>query len=186
MFNAARAAQIAAFFAHKQGGVINVMKLMKLMYLADREALDQYGEPITYDHMVSLDHGPILSQTLNLINGGVRQEVLAQWEEWISDRSNYDVRSKRHHITREQLDQLSDVDMEVLETTWGTFGAMDQWALSDFTHKHCKEWVDPHGSSRPIAEMDVLLALGKPQEQASALAQRIQAERELDSIFAQL
>lgn len=185
MFNTARAAQIAAFFAHKQGGVINVMKLVKLMYLADREALDQLGEPLTYDRMVSLDNGPILSQTLNLINGDFDPSILATWEEWISDRANHDVRLKRH-VSREQLDQLSNMDLEILETTWAKFGSMNQWMLSKFTHEHCKEWVDPEGSSRQISELDVLLALGRPRDQAEALAKKIRAERDIDALFTQL
>lgn len=42
-----RAAQTAAFFICRAGGAIEVLKLMKLMYLAERESLARYGEPIT-------------------------------------------------------------------------------------------------------------------------------------------
>jgi uncharacterized phage-associated protein len=57
---------MAAFFAKKEGDVIPVLKLTKLLYLADREALARYGEPITYDLPVSMEHGPVLSRALNL------------------------------------------------------------------------------------------------------------------------
>ena len=37
------------------------------MYLAERESLARYGEPITGDVLVSMKHGPVLSKTLDHI-----------------------------------------------------------------------------------------------------------------------
>ena len=45
-YSARKAAQVAAFFAIKEGGAINVLKLAKLLYLSDREHLSQYDFPI--------------------------------------------------------------------------------------------------------------------------------------------
>ena len=39
-FNERKAAQMAAFFLHQGGGKLEVLKLMKLLYLADRQAMD--------------------------------------------------------------------------------------------------------------------------------------------------
>ena len=178
-------AQIAAFFAHREGGVINIMKLVKLMYLADREGLKRYGTPVSFDRMVSLDNGPVLSQTLNLINGDVSRDAAAIWEAWISDRSNHRVRLQREFAV-EKLDQLSDADLDVLETVWRQFGDMNQWDLSEYTHRNCPEWKFPEGSSLPINEVDVLQAVGTPREEAEILAARIKAERDLDRALARL
>jgi Protein of unknown function (DUF4065) len=60
-FNVKKAAQVAAFFALKQGGQIHVLKLTKLVYLSDREFMDRYDIPITGDKLVSMDHGPVNS-----------------------------------------------------------------------------------------------------------------------------
>ena len=49
MNTTAKISQMAAFFTQQQGGVINVMKLIKLMYLSDRESMRLYGEPISFD-----------------------------------------------------------------------------------------------------------------------------------------
>jgi uncharacterized phage-associated protein len=43
-------------------------KLCKLLFLADRAHLVRYGRPITGDLLCALEHGPILSQALNLLN----------------------------------------------------------------------------------------------------------------------
>jgi len=53
---------------------MNYLKLMKLLYLADRESMRRNGRPISGDRYVSMDHGPVLSQTLNLINGARKFE----------------------------------------------------------------------------------------------------------------
>ena len=183
MYSPRRVAQMAAFFGQKQGGVINILKLTKLLYLADRESLTRYGHPITYDRPVSMPNGPVLSRTLDLTNGFVDGAAEAQWDEWMNAREHHDVAVKRQ-FSRGDLDELSDADLEVLDAVWRQFGAMDQWTLRDWTHDHCPEWTDPMGSSTPIDEAAWLRAVGIPDEQAELLATEIRAEGELDALFA--
>ena len=47
MFNEQKAAQIAAWFLGKAGGTMPHLKLMKLMYLAERESMAKHGFPMT-------------------------------------------------------------------------------------------------------------------------------------------
>jgi hypothetical protein len=63
-----KAAQAAALLLQRAGGTMNHMKLIKLLYLADRRALVQWGRPITFDYYVSMPHGPVLSFTLDRLN----------------------------------------------------------------------------------------------------------------------
>lgn len=175
---------MAAFFARNEGDGIPVLKLVKLLYLADREALARYGEPITYDIPVSMDQGPALSRVLNLVNGDVNGPSAAQWDEWMSRRQGYGVAVKRQ-FSRDDLDELSDADIEVLEIVWHKFGHMDEWTLGDWTHQNCQEWTDPDGSSLRIDEADRLRAVGIPADQANMLADEIRAQRYLDRHFAQ-
>ena len=68
-FNEAKATQAAACLLKLRGGQMSYLKLVKLLYLADREALLRWDRPITTDRYVSMDNGPVLSRVLNLING---------------------------------------------------------------------------------------------------------------------
>jgi uncharacterized phage-associated protein len=68
-FNRRKAAQVAAFFARAEGGRINVLKLVKLIYLADREFVLRHGEPMLDDRWVSMPHGPVNSGTYDMIQG---------------------------------------------------------------------------------------------------------------------
>ncbi|GMQ79087.1 MAG: Panacea domain-containing protein [Anaerolineae bacterium] len=184
MFNEQKAAQMAAFFLGRRGGAMSHLKLMKLLYLADREAMRQFEFPISGDHMVSMPHGPVLSMTLNYMDGNIESSP-GGWEEWISAKENHEL-SLRQPVQREALDELSDADIDILETVWTQFGHMSRWEIRDYTHDNCPEWSDPNGSSKPISPKDVFLALGRSSDVAEELDADIEAERSLNRLFAQV
>ncbi len=65
-FNERKATQAAAHLLKLRGGEMSFMKLINLLYLADRSALLQWVRPITTDSYVSMDRGPVLSRVLDL------------------------------------------------------------------------------------------------------------------------
>ena len=50
-------------------GAIDVLKVIKMLYLADRRALVEWHRPITGDQFWSLANGPVVSRTYDLIRG---------------------------------------------------------------------------------------------------------------------
>ena len=184
MFNDRKVAQMAAFLLWKSGTRMAHLKLMKLLYLADRGAMERYGVPISGDRIVAMPHGPVLTMTLNLMDGDVESSPNG-WDSLISDKENHEL-SLKHPVTRDDLDELSQADIDVLESVWAQFGHMDKWAIRNYTHNHCPEWTDPNGSSVPISYENVFRALGRPEKVAVELGARIEAERTLDKIFAAL
>src|SRR5688500_6404126 len=88
LYDERRTAQAAAYFLHRAGGQLPVIKLVKLMYLAERLSLFRYGEPITGDKLVSMPNGPVLSRTYDHINGAL-PSVEGGWETWITDRAGH-------------------------------------------------------------------------------------------------
>jgi len=183
MFKHRKVAQIAAVFAKNEGGAINLLKLIKLMYLADRQSFARYGLPISFDRYVSMNHGPVLSRTYDLINGDIEGQGGANWSEWIGDRESHLV-DVRKEFSRQDLDELSDADLNVIEDVWKNFGSLNQWQLRDYTHQHCSEWENPHDSSIPISYKRVFEALGSDSESAIALSEDVERERYLDSLLA--
>ena len=69
-FNEKKATQAAAHLLRLRGGRMSYMKLIKLLYLADREALLRWGRTISTDRYVSMDRGPVLSRVLDLATDG--------------------------------------------------------------------------------------------------------------------
>ena len=185
MFNERKAAQVAAWFLRQQGGRMPHLKLIKLMYLADREAMKEYGFPITGDQVVAMPHGPVLSMTLNLINGDV-ESLDDGWEAWVHDRENHEVQARERDQEHQALDELSAADLDILKKIWKTFGRMSKWQIRDYTHKHCPEWEDPQGSSYPISYQRIFQAFGRSEDEAAALAESIKEQQQIDRVFAAL
>ena len=187
MFNERKAAQAAACLLYKAGGSLPVLKLMKLMYLAERQSLKKYGDTITGDAFVSMPQGPVLSMTLNYMNGD-RPKDSCDWPAWIADRANYEVALKDASLIRsidEDLLALSEADIECLLEVWAEFGHWDTFRLRDYTHSGaCPEWEDPNGSSRPIPHGRIFKALGMSAEQVQALTQRLHEQRYIEKAFA--
>mgnify|MGYP003627226673 FL=1 len=179
-FNERKSAQIAAFFCEKEGGSIPVLKLVKLIYLSDRESMRQTGFPITNDELVSMPHGPVNSMTLNFIDGNSESE---RWSDLITDKANYMVGLTRKRADND-VDELSELDVDVLEAVWKQFGSMTKYAIRDWTHANCPEWEDPRGSCNPIPHERILKYLGV--EAADELAAEIAEDRFVDSVFSSL
>jgi uncharacterized phage-associated protein len=177
-FNLRKAAQVVAFFARENGGAINVLKLMKLVYLADRESMKLYDGPILFDQMVSMDHGPVNSATYNLVNGMGAEST--GWDDFVGGRRGHDVVLARP-VTNEDLDELSRRDLRVLASVWKEFRHMGKYEIRDYTHAHCLEWEDPHGSSAPIPYDRIFKFLGKVN--AQALAERIEENQNLSALL---
>lgn len=178
MFDERRVAQMAAYFLWKAGGRMPHLKLMKLLYLADRESLNRFESPMTGDRMVSMPHGPVLSQTLDLINGLGRQDG-SDWSAWIADRENYEVSLSCSDADAQpqNLKALSTSDISILDDIWREFGHMTKYQIRDWTHEHCREWEDPKGSANPIQYRDVMVALGRDLDTARAIHDDIEASR---------
>jgi uncharacterized phage-associated protein len=179
-YNVRKAAQVTAFFAKKQGGSVDVLKVAKLLYLADREFMAKYDLPILFDYLVSMPHGPVTSLTLNYING--LEDQRDNWSDFVVGREGNRVGVTRPEMSFEELDELSDAEVAVLEQTWSQFGFMSAWQLRNYTHDNCPEWEDPHGSSYPIPYERVLKFLGKVH--SSEIAEEIDSLRSLDKSLA--
>lgn len=61
-------AMIRFFATNTDHRLLGKKKLMKLFYFTDFAHVKKYASPITYDNYVNLEHGPIPSTILNLIN----------------------------------------------------------------------------------------------------------------------
>lgn len=186
LFNESKAAQAAAYFLFKAGGRLPVLKLMKLMYLAERKSYELFGYPIIGDSMVAMDHGPVLSITLNNVNGMNAPNRV--WEEWIADRAGNDVALRDGSMIRSDQDlrQLSESDVEALSATWEAFGHFQTFVLRDYTHDALPEWHDPHGSSHPIKVSSLLGILGMNDDEVKAIDSILSTQANINKAFQEI
>jgi len=184
MYNEKKAAEAAAFFLFRANGRMPILKLMKLLYLAERSSYKQFGEPIIGDKLVSMPHGPVLSLTYQHVNGE-KNSVEGGWDTWVSDRAHYDVSLQDPSSLRstDDLLELSDDDVFVLEQTWDQFGHLNKWQIRDYTHMYCPEWKDPNGSMIPMDYEDLFRALDFDDDQVKELSERLAATSALQTAY---
>ena len=178
-FDEKKAAQAAAHLISVQGGRLNYMKLIKLLYLADRTALIETGQPITGDAMFSLSRGTILSRILDLVSAGEAAPD-SPWFQLISEPVRYEVELR---VQPAPTEELSQYEVQVLDRVNERFGALDQWALGKLTHG-LPEYRDPHGSRLPIRHETILQEEGKAPEEIERLTQEAEEVWFLDRLQA--
>lgn len=181
MFSEIRVTQMAAYLLKKQGGRMAYLKLLKLLYLVERQAMAKWGEPISGDSFVSMPQGPVLSQTYDLI----KNDSTSPWCHLIKGDSNWEV-SLVHEISIDDLDELSPAEIKIIDQVFEEFGKMSRFEIVKYTHDNCKEWQDPHGSSYPIKPESVYRAMGKNENQVKKLLKKYSEQRQLESLKAQL
>lgn len=163
-FDIDKAAQAAHFFITQEQGEMEILKLVKLMYLADRLSFERRRTAIIGGSYYSLPHGPVTNEVLDLINCGTQQEDSA-WERLISDRANHRVAAI---APTTDYDALSPSELVLLQETWNQFGSQGKWELRDWTHQHCEEWSDPHGGRLDISARRLGEAFGWNEADATA------------------
>lgn len=180
MFNVEKAAQMAAYLLHKRGGRMSFLKLMKLLYLSDRKSLDLYSEPISGDRYVSMNSGPVLSNVYSLMAEGGKPGN--KWDEWIRDGRDHFIALRHPLIDVNDLTELSRADIHVMDDVYEQYGHWNRFRLCDETHRLCREWQNPEGSSIPVRIQDIFLALGRTPEEAEALARELMARNQLEQL----
>ena len=163
-FNETKATQAAGWVLERSGRRLEVMKLLRLLYLADREAVLQWGRSITTDCCVLMPHGPVLSQMAALIaRGDDPRTAPSLWHTAIS-RPREDAVELQSDL---EFHQLSDGERELLDGIVRRHGARSAWELLDLA-RQLPEWRDPCGSAIPLGVQDILAAHGRPTAPAPA------------------
>jgi uncharacterized phage-associated protein len=146
---------IGVLFRTDRVSRMNYMRVLKLLYIADREALRETGRPITGGPAVAMERGPVLEEVYDLIRGQHRQ--MPVWDEYFQ-KDRYDLK----RINDPDVRQLSRYEIRKLQEVAKEHSEFDEWELSRLTHKFA-EWQknDPGTSSRPIPLGDTLEAVGQ-------------------------
>jgi uncharacterized phage-associated protein len=157
-----KAAQAAAFLLKRHSGRLNYTALIKLLYMADRQALVDSGLPITRDYMVSMENGTVLSGVLDLIKG---KKAHPAWNAHI-EKDGYDVVLLNDTSS---FKRLSPYEMRIIEQIDSKFGHLDWRDLCALTHKF-PEWHDPQGSSERIEPADILRSAARDEDEIKQIA----------------
>jgi len=177
-FNEVKATQAAARLLRERGGRMKYLKLIKLLYLADREALSRWGRPITTDSYFSMDHGPVLGQVLKRIDDGAGPGEPTFWTSHIVPCGDWDVM-----LTADPSDgQLSKAEDRVLDEVFEQYGHQNRWDIVKYVHT-LPEWQDPSGGAIPIAYRDILKALNKSEGEIRAIENELEELNQIETFM---
>ena len=154
-FNFEKSLQAAGVLLSLDGHRMERIRLLKLLYIADRELLAETGRTITGDRAVAMNHGPVLSQVYDLIKGHALKS--SEWDRYI-----YTDNRSVQLLVDPGRDELSRREFEKLAEVTDRYRDVDDWSLSDATHGF-PEWSRNYteGASSVIPWREVLAAQGK-------------------------
>jgi len=164
------------------------LKAAKLLFFADKAHLLKYGRPILGDRYVSMDHGPVPSAALDLMNrliapdeidDPVREQLRTKLSvHWLLFAKNHPFRAKVHGEAAYQ--HLSQSERDVLDEIIATYGRKPVGELIDLTHKEyawrISDGTRLRGSSAPMPYE--LFFEGEQTVEASALREFADAQQE--------
>jgi len=157
-FNFDRSLQAAAYLLNKaEGHEMPYIHLLKMLYIADREFLAEYGYMITGDKVVAMEHGPVLSSVLNLIKGQISKA--GNWQRFLKTKAKtYTVRL----VSDPGIEDLSRAVMLKLDDVFERYGNLAPFQVVELTHEF-PEWRTyyAHNTSTPISWQSILQHQGK-------------------------
>lgn len=168
-FDIRKTIEAAAYLIKRQDCQIeNYMRLIKLLYLADRLSLKERGVAICGGDVYAMPRGPVISPALDLIKGIDSRS--AQWSEWI-ERRGYSVQVKKDPGTV----SLSRAELKILERIADEFRLFDEWDIVEWCHENLpeyqKNWEAKGEQNRKRIQLeDVLEAIGRSQDRAAIIA----------------
>lgn len=169
-----------AFLLEKEGGELDMFLALKMLYLADKQALIRWGKPITGDSFVALPKGPVLREVYDLFKGTDPQGGhQARWNECFTELVNNKIRVRQ----RVDVGLLSEREMDLLEQAREKINEMAPWEVARWLHETCPEWKDPKGHSLPIEPETVLKTGGVSEERIQEIEKENEVFRRTKSLL---
>jgi len=179
VFDIRKAIAATAFLAEREAGKLDMFLSIKMLYVADKKALQQRGKTVTGDKMVAMPKGPILSRIYNLFKGQGTVDDLREWNANFSETVGNTIRL----LKKPDLGPLSEEEMEILEAARMEINSVAPYEVADWLHANCPEWEDPHGSSRSIDPALILRNAGHTDAEILMIERSAETFKQIEKVF---
>ncbi len=176
-FDFDKSLQAVAYLLLLEEGRMPYVRVIRLMYIAERELLAQTATPLTGDIYKAKPEGPVLGHVLDLIKG--KGSKSGEWENFIQ-RSGYAVKlvgePGRGWLSGDVIDKLTEVSERYRDK--------DHWEFNDL-RREFPEWEKnlPDGGSALIPLKDILEAQGEGQDTLEVIEEEESIRRHMSKIF---
>ncbi len=124
------------YLAKKINAPVDKLAAIKLLFFADRFHLRKYGRLISDDIYFALPHGPVASNSLDIINTVMNGNSVGASKTYLNKISTNAFVAVENDYT---LEYLSETDVEALDFTLEHFANYETWELRNLTHEY-PEW----------------------------------------------
>lgn len=146
-YDADKAREAVLRLLHRHGGSMDKLKLIKLLFYADRAHLVRYGRPIVGGHYFAMNLGPVSSELKDNIDSTEKDDQLP-----------FKIIGSYNLVAKEPSDEnwLSESDLEVLDEIYAEYNHIDSVKLGLMSH-NLKAWKNNkplQGGRKPIPYED--------------------------------
>ena len=177
-FQSRKAAQaIASLLRSEPGRRMNYYRLLKLLYIADRESVRASGRPIVGGRLIAMDRGPLHSAGFDVVQG--KAHDIAWWSQFFrTDRFDIEMTADPGN------GDLSAKEIDMLNRVWAEFEGQDDWEVGKHTHafEEFQKNLAPPGKSATIPFADLLAAVDRSGDLA-AIEQDAEHKALFDKVF---
>ena len=157
MFNEKKMLQIISYLLSLNNYEMEKIKFMEELYLIDRASIDENNSSVSADEFFCLKYGPVLSNTINIINDIPNGN---SWSEYLKLEDNNSL------ILLKPFDEgrLSKKDKYFIQLISDKYKNNTTSQMIDYTHT-LPEWKEPKRYNHKIKFEDIMKALGKSDEE---------------------
>ena len=125
------------------GDAVPELKIIKLIWAADRYHLRKYARTVTYDNYVAMFRGPVGSTTKDVVEFETGFGNVSDGDNRYSEKflKFYQTNGDGYitAVAETDMNELSETDVEALDFAIENFGKMSTDEVINFTHKY-PEW----------------------------------------------
>jgi uncharacterized phage-associated protein len=167
---------MVARILQRSGGKTSYLRLVKLVYLADRESIVKRGIPIAGGSYFLMRKGPVIGEIMNF----AKQRNAPNWRETISVRRGHEIALK----TIPTFHLLSPRELQIVDEVVAQHAHQDVDELVQWCHDNCPEVENVTAGRREISIEQILSAERLSPDRIQTTVKDLESLEGLTSLFA--
>jgi uncharacterized phage-associated protein len=175
--NGRKATEAVARIIQKSGREMDYLRVVKLVYLADRKSLAKRGIPIVGGKYFSMRKGPVNGDVMNFVT----RRNAPGWKDSIAPMQGHSLSV----VSEPSYDSLSESELGILDEVVEEHLANTTDELVEWCHKNCEEYEEVSANGRkPISVESILQAEGKTSAAIARILKEAESLTRLDQVLA--
>ena len=177
-FRAAAAAEAVAYVLLWSKGIRDRHSLLKIIYMAERKAIEELRWPILFDEIKCMRYGMVPQSTFDLIQGNTSHP---EWDRYVEPPVVGDHVVDLKSPPRGNV-HLSPAQMDILHQAYEENASKSFGQLTEESHD-LPEWESPGRSAIRRSMPEILACIGLEDAVIQSLLKTMACERQVEDII---